>query len=199
MSLKPKPYRPEREDGEEKPNKPAASNEREKISTRGMPLRNKLLVFLITIIGLVIVVLALVYLNGGDINILADRAGYVSNDPGKAASNLFEHGNVKGESGRICGIVRNQYNSIISGAKVQISGGEIDWSTQTDQSGQFCIPPLDSQAQSILGEVLVGDYKLKASASGYNSETQSVTIDSGEKKEVSFHLSYSKDKMLPGI
>jgi len=199
MSLKPKPYQPERDSRDQSPEKPATITKKEKISTGGMPVRNKLLIFLITIVGLVIIGLFLVYLNGGDINILADRAEYISKDPGKAASNLYEHGNVKGESGRVCGIVRNQYNSIISGAKVQITGGKIDWSTQTDRSGQFCIPPLDSQAQTILGEVLVGDYELRTSASGYNPETKSLTVNSGEKKEINFHLSYSKDKMLPGI
>jgi hypothetical protein len=192
-----RPYQPERSSNKAKGEQ---VNQLEEIKPKSkMSVRNKIIWFLVSLIVLILIILGLVYLNGGNINILADRAQYVSKDPGKAAANLIEHGNVKGETGIVCGTVRSQYNSIISGAKVEISGGQIDWSTQTDSSGQFCIPPLNKDARLILGEILVGDYQIKVSAPGYNSDSKETTIDSGEKKELKFYLSLSKDKMLPKI
>lgn len=165
----------------------------------GISLRNKLIVIFSTVLVVLLIAVVLLYLRGGSLDILADQVGYLSQDPGKATSNLFEHGNIKGQSGRVCGIVRSQYNSIIPGAKIQVTGGEIDWSTQTDQTGQFCIPPLDREAQSILGDMFVGEYQLRVSAPGYNSEDRIVNVASGEEKDVRFYLSLSKEKMLPSF
>jgi hypothetical protein len=161
-------------------------------------LRNKIVTVLITIILLIIFIILLVYLNGGDFNILADRAEYVSQKPGQATSNLFKYGRVKGESGRVCGIIRNNYGQIVSGAKIQISGNEIDWATNSGVDGRFCIPPFNQEAQLILGEVLVGEYQLTATAQDYYSQTKNIAIDSGEKEEVTFNLSSVTDKLLPG-
>ncbi|GAH41276.1 unnamed protein product, partial [marine sediment metagenome] len=81
----------------------------------------------------------------------------------------------------------------------EIVGERVNWSTQTDQTGQYCIPPLETAALRVLGEVLVGNYRLKASADTYYPQIKKATITSGEEKIINFSLTSIKEELLPDL
>jgi len=174
-------------------------NQPEPKEKTGWGFRNKLITFLIVIILLVVVGLVIFFLQGGNFNTLADRADYIANDPSKAASNFVLHGQVKGQSGQICGIVSNVSGEVVIGAKVGIINERVNWSTQTDSGGQYCIPPLETEALEVIGEALVGDYTLRATAENYEEQEQEVTIVSEEEKKVNFILTSIKQQLLPDV
>jgi hypothetical protein len=179
-------------------NQEERSEKEEEKPEKSLGCRNKIVIFLIVLSLLILVGLVIFLLGGGNFNILADRADYVAQQPGQAATNFAQHGQVKGESGRICGVARNFSGQIIVGAKIEIVGVQINWTTQTDPNGQYCIPPLGVEALRSLGEVLVGNYNLRVTADGYHPQIREVRVESGKEKLVNFTLSSVKDELLPG-
>jgi len=175
------------------------NQEKDSEEGRGVGCRNKVLVALIVLGLLILIGLLIFWFEGGDFNILADRANYLAKDPGQATSNFIQYGQIKGQSGRICGVVSNFSGEVISGAKIEILGERINWSTQTDSSGQYCIPPLQSEALKVLGETLVGNYRLKVTAQSYQPQIKRVTVNSGENKEANFSLTSIKEDLLPDV
>lgn len=158
-----------------------------------------MIVTLIIICLLILIGLLVFFLQGGNFNILADRADYVAKDPSQAASNFIQYGQVKGQSGRICGIVNNFSGQVISGAKVEIVGERVNWSTQTDSSGQYCVPPLQSEALKVLGEILVGSYRLRATAQSYQPQIKRAAVKTGEEQALNFSLTSVKEELLPDV
>jgi len=165
----------------------------------GWGFRNKIITFLIIVILLIVVGLVIFFLQGGNFNTLADRADYIASDPSKAGRNFVLHGQIKGQSGQICGIVSNVSGEVVIGAKVEIVNERVNWSTQTDSGGQYCIPPLETEALKVIGETLVGDYTLKTTAESYQPQEQQVTVASAEEKKVNFILTSISQDLLPDV
>ncbi len=108
---------------------------------------------------------------------------------GRNGRDRRDRGDRSGNPGNLAGYVRDRNTSVgISGASVEIHGGNINHSVMTDGSGHYHIPLPGRRNVRGLSLDRRRNYQVVARAAHYDHETHSVLILSGRTTRQDFHL-----------